>query len=295
MNERWLHDYLDGRLSAKEQARAEERLRDDAELAARVEELREIGRTLREDSAELPPGFYTRARARFERSGKDRSPLVHRLFSWEAAGLAVAMVLVAGLFLPGLLRGPEPVMQRPVPQSAQDHAGTREPSARREPPAPEVVTELDLQPSAAGEFAPAPAAAPELPQEAPGRIDSVAKRRLAAQPLEQPVTAVALPRDVSIPDGVRIVADRASWPDWLRGPAGKAVGRLGEEEVEAEGRLVLVGRSAGIDCAGLRVVRAGDEYRIRVDDDRGPATGCAFVLPADGLAIRLERREGETK
>ena len=118
--DQWLHDYLDGRLSAEERAQAEARIRDDAELARRVEAWRKLGNALREDSAELPPGFYTRAKARFEQTLEPRRRFGHRLFSWEAAGLTAVVVLAVALFVPELMqhrsRGPAPV--RPVEKTA---------------------------------------------------------------------------------------------------------------------------------------------------------------------------------
>ena len=61
-----LQDYLDGRLTEQERAELDARMRADPELARRVASWREIGRALREDDAELGPGFYVRARERFE-------------------------------------------------------------------------------------------------------------------------------------------------------------------------------------------------------------------------------------
>jgi hypothetical protein len=95
-----LQDYLDGRLDETERARFEERLREDSELAERVRILEEARRVLREEPAELPPGFHARTRARFEETAGRRRSVWHRIVSWEAAGLAVATLVLAAFLLP---------------------------------------------------------------------------------------------------------------------------------------------------------------------------------------------------
>jgi len=99
-DDRLLQDYLDGRLEDRERAAFEERLSHEPGLARKLEACREIGRALREDEPELSPGFYTRARARFEAAAKPRRGPLARLVSWEAAGLAAAAALAVALFLP---------------------------------------------------------------------------------------------------------------------------------------------------------------------------------------------------
>ena len=102
-----LQDYLDGRLSDAARADFEALLRDDTELAARVESSKELGRALRDDPAELSPGFYTRTRARFEESTRKRPARGFRFLSWEFAGLTAAVALVAVVFVPELVRNRE--------------------------------------------------------------------------------------------------------------------------------------------------------------------------------------------
>lgn len=101
--ERMLQDYLDGRLPAEERAAFEAELRDDPRLSARVEQYRRIGDALREPAAELSPGFYTRAKARFAETHR-KEPRWFRVLSWETAGLATAVVLAGAIFLPSLFR-----------------------------------------------------------------------------------------------------------------------------------------------------------------------------------------------
>ena len=67
-DENMLQDFLDGRLSDEERAGFEARMRDDADLAKRVDSARQIREALREDPEELSPGFYARARERFEQT-----------------------------------------------------------------------------------------------------------------------------------------------------------------------------------------------------------------------------------
>ena len=71
------------------------------------------------DTPELSPGFYTRARARFEeaagRGGRRRG---WRVLSWEAAGLAVAAVLALALFLPPIVEQTREDALAPAPTSA---------------------------------------------------------------------------------------------------------------------------------------------------------------------------------
>jgi hypothetical protein len=51
-------------------------------------------------------------------------------------------------------------------------------------------------------------------------------------------------------------------------------------------RLVVVGQTAGLDCVGLRVDHLDNRYTIRLS--AGNATGCALLLPRDGLPVTLE-------
>jgi hypothetical protein len=103
-DEKRLQDYLDGRLSVEERKRFEELSERDPELAARVEEGRKIRAALREADEELSPGFYTRARARFEESVRPQRRSWFRFLSWETAGLTAAVVLAAVLFVPVMMR-----------------------------------------------------------------------------------------------------------------------------------------------------------------------------------------------
>jgi anti-sigma factor RsiW len=139
-----LQDYLDGRLAECERAEIEALLLEDPDLARRVESWREIGGALRGETVDLPPGFHARARDRFERSMRARAPWGFRLLSWEAAGLAAAVVLAAVLFVPELMRhgGPDRFVPSTVRDKADDawtgRPAPAEPSPQKEVEAPAV-------------------------------------------------------------------------------------------------------------------------------------------------------------
>jgi hypothetical protein len=99
---------------------------------------------------------------------------------------------------------------------------------------------------------------------------------------------VDLPADLSIVDGMRVIDERAAWEGELAGPAGSALVRLGG--YDARRRLVVIGRSGGVDCSALRVLRDELGYRVWLAA-AGASPGCAFLLPRDGLAVSLERGE----
>lgn len=132
--EQMLQDYLDDRLPAEERAAFEARMREDRELSARVEACRRIGSALREAPPELSPGFYTRARARFEAAQRPRRRWF-RLVSWESAGLATAVVLVASIFLPPLVRRDLPAVGRAAAPEVRPVAGVRADKVQAKPAA----------------------------------------------------------------------------------------------------------------------------------------------------------------
>jgi len=99
---RALQDYLDGRLSSEQRAAFETGLERDPELRRELEAARELRDALGEEDPGLSPGFYTRARARFEESGREEQRWSFRLLSWETAGVAAAAALATALFVPWL-------------------------------------------------------------------------------------------------------------------------------------------------------------------------------------------------
>jgi hypothetical protein len=140
-----LQEYLDGRLGDAQRAEIEERMKTDPELARRVAAYRDLGRSLREDDAALPPGFYTRVRARFEEGGSSRRTGWARLLSWEAAGLTAAVALAVALFLPGWLRQGRPdglvSTDRAVTTLEQDAAPEQRPEKKMREAEPSAEAE----------------------------------------------------------------------------------------------------------------------------------------------------------
>lgn len=152
-----IQDYLDGRLSEGQRAAFEKRLADDADLARRVAAYRSIGKALREDEPVLSPGFYTRARARFDAAqpGRRRG---WRLLSWEVAGLSAAVLLAAAVFLPGLIKEEEPFTppdERGAPVDGPGRADLEEAQAI-EDDREEMKKEAAPKGRLTDEFAPAP-------------------------------------------------------------------------------------------------------------------------------------------
>jgi hypothetical protein len=99
-----LQDYLDGRLSADERSAFESRLTREPALRSDLDHALEIRHALGGEPPALSPGFYSRARARFEESaGGSASRWSFRLLSWETAGVAAAAALTTALFVPWLM------------------------------------------------------------------------------------------------------------------------------------------------------------------------------------------------
>jgi len=98
---------------------------------------------------------------------------------------------------------------------------------------------------------------------------------------------VALPQGLALSDGIRQVTARSEWEAWLASSASAALAPLGGYRDDR--RLVLVGRS-GASCPSWTIARTpASGYRVRIGEDRaGTASGCAFLLPRDGLPVTLE-------
>lgn len=150
-DEKRLQEYLDGRLSESERSAFELRLKADAQLQRKARAALELRKNLREDAAELPPGFYARARERFEQTGPGRGRRWFRLLSWESAGLAAAVALVAVLFVPPLMQDrsfrdgvfePDRRMSAPSPR----RAAADSPVASAEEAKPESKSDAEREP-----------------------------------------------------------------------------------------------------------------------------------------------------
>jgi hypothetical protein len=306
-----LQDYVDGRLSEAERAEVEALLRDDPEAARRVAAWRSIGPALRDDETELSPGFYARARERFEES---RAPRGWRLLSWETAGLAAAAVLAVAIFVPELMRDPTLGPETVQPQRVDEER------FRADSPAPAVEGErLEQEDSAeavapeaadvAGEFAPLPPAAAEaesvaieMAQEPAPRsrgkartqsvlADAVYTDRDEATPATQDAAAKktrsSLPSLGTTPSNVLPVGSDLAPPRGVSSPTGEVwdlfFGTLGDGGAL---RRVVVGLD-GADCETLVLRLEDDVYRVTVGRG-GDAAGCAFLLPDDGVPVVLD-------
>ena len=113
-----LNDYLDDRLDADERARFEDQLAGDEELAQQLAAALAIRNELRGGVEDLPETFYTRTVARFS-ARRRRLPLG---LSWSTAGLAVATLAAAAIFVPFVLREEPPGMPK-SPQALEESTG----------------------------------------------------------------------------------------------------------------------------------------------------------------------------
>jgi hypothetical protein len=280
-----LQDYLDDRLDDKARAELEALLACDAELAGRVESGREIGRALRDEEPELPPGFYTRARARFEESRR-RAVRMPRLLSWEAAGLATAAVLACVLFIPFLLD--------------RDRKGDELPPAEtiwEAPAAEQAAEDVDAEPHLELEQG--------EPEAAPVYEGERREKRAAPPPLPS-VQADAAPaeprREKGEKKGARAAglgetAERlAAAPSQVEivplAPGEVEPGTVIVEEQAPDRRRVLIGtREWPFACEEIEVEMTARSYRIKLrpaaDPDRAAEWGCAVMVGNDHRTIEV--------
>lgn len=146
--DRELQEFLDGRMTEEQRVAFENRLARDRDLARRVATGQEIRRVLRAGDEQVSPGFYTRARARFEAGRRGRDWF--RLLSWETAGLAAAVAVAAVLFVPSLF-----VSERPggdlLEQREPPAASRPTPAGSADAPAEETAGETEPARSLAAE------------------------------------------------------------------------------------------------------------------------------------------------
>jgi len=289
--ERQIQDYLDERMSDSERRAFEERLATDAALAGRVRDLRAISRALGQDSPDLPPGFHTRLRARFE---ERQAPTRHwfRPLSWETAGLVAAVAIAAVLFVPFVVeQQPGRPESRILLEPSDKELGQSElPEAVEEDRLEEVGAEgLDIEESSMSgdddarfapypESAPSPAKEPE-PEYELGRRDAPAKSRPAEAPGAKQKKRDSSPSRQAAP----AEPERAKR---ARVEEKAAVGALGDakDEVRAQSdpygdrfaRPGGVSLTAGVVGAGEVIEIRSAEQWSRLALDVEPATGNAL-------------------
>jgi len=298
-----LHDYLDGRMSAEERERFEQRLAADEDLAAALGAYRTLGDDLRGLPAELPTGFYARARERFER----RHGAVRGLkawVSWETVGLAAAALLVVAIFVPAILRQ-DPALRPHVPTLGRQDSAERvadevaaEPRRQQVEPAPEKGEEAKERFAPAPAQAPAASPPPPAPVPAPARPDT--RDREASEPRLEAEGSAAAPAPATLPapaplerrakrsvaavstralfrtthsaelrselapaGGFRIVDDPGEWSSLTASTSGEADLANLRPDFRNE-RVVLIGPRPGlVDCTGVEV-RITDEIVLAI-------------------------------
>jgi hypothetical protein len=254
-DEKNLQDYLDGRLPDGERARFEARMREDPELAKRVDAARDIRDALREEPEELSPGFYARARERFEQSAGGRQRSGWRLLSWESAGLAAATVLALALFVPGVLRDSrsnlEPTITEPAAEGFYEDVG--------EQSSTEAADELRVREKAAADKDDA-----EL--ESPGKMKNTAVEA-PGPPMSAPAPRQEAPagrQDVPVPSGEKQEAippteqEYAPVPDAAPLPPGS--GERVDETSKKGRRAEPKRRVQSVTAEGHETDRAGEAW-----------------------------------
>jgi hypothetical protein len=252
-------------MSVADRRAFEGRLDDDAELARRVDALREIGRALRDDAPDLEPAFYARLRGRFEEQ-RGRSVRRFRPLSWEVAGLATAAALLAAVFVPYVLDRGVPGIDAPV---------SLEPVAS---PAPAADAEAEV---VAGEDRDSPERAAKTKADV-GK-EQVAEEQLAGAAGEAEGSEPAVPEGsfneklLKAGAGHRDAADRRR--DRPAAPAERRENK--KSSTESLGRLESVDESVELDdAAPMAQSRAA-----------GLAAAPSGRALPDGVVPRGERRE----
>ena len=314
-----IQEYLDDRMSDVERRAFEERLATDVALAGRVRDLREISDALRQDAPDLPPGFHTRLRARFEAR---HTPVRHwfRPLSWETAGLVAAVAVAAVLFVPLVVdqqpgRTDSQILFEPSDKELRKNE-TRE--AVEEDlddagfaPSPESTPEPTVEPEleqdrrdAPAKSRPAPPAGAKLKkaernvplQQAPAEAESrVGRGRSEAGESKDEVRAqseaygyrsvaqegLVLAEGVVEAGEVLEIRNAEQWSRLGLGVERAQGDALGE--YDPSWRLVLVGaRENPMDCARSTVVAVADAWEIRL-----AAPTVALAEPVHGCVFRV--------
>jgi negative regulator of sigma E activity len=302
-----LQDYVDGRLGDAERAELERRLADDPELRGRLEDYRAIRGALREAPPDLPPGFYTRARARFEEAQRPQRRAWFRPLSWESLGVAAAAFLIAALFLPSWLQDEPaiaPASRQALPEDAVpleelrdrvvgEKAVAAEPEAFAEPDTDQVerlrslgyvAAESEKQEAAKEESADLAAPPMVLRESVEAEEGYVQRRQLVARDI-----AVDLPAGTIAAGDVQVIDDAG---EWLRLVERLGAGLAALAPDFASERVVLIGeRPSAPDCRAT-VVSTGDPVTLVLSlPAEGTAAtpgGCAVRIPAGDAPVRVQ-------
>ena len=264
-----IQDYLDDRMSDGDRRAFEERLAGDAGLGARVRDLRAISEGLRQDAPDLPPGFHTRLRARFEA----RHAPVRRWFrplSWVTAGLVAAVAFAAVLFAPVLLE------RRPGRAESQILFVPTEKESRQNETRDAV--EEDREDT---DFAPAPESIPEPVVESGAQLerrDGPAKSRPAPPP---PSAKLKKDQNPALLQQAPTEPERAKRS---RSDEKGAVGAPADPEAAAAGGRATLGEAKD----ELRAQNEGFDYRSTVAG--GVALTAGVVEAGEIVEIRSEEQ-----
>jgi hypothetical protein len=231
---------------------------------------REIGGALRSDDDELSPGFYARARERFEQTRRPRSRFGFRILSWEVAGLAAAVLLAGVVFIPELMRDPDLGRAPAVPAETRSDAAEADRPSAGEPPlrqkgkkdARDVVAPDDATPAPPVTFADEVTSLEEAEDKA------MEMRETIREPVKQELRAELEPKPAAAGRALAVAAPEASKRS--RGqaaaqapaevdadvvePEQEAIGQLGESERFAQTKAPTRTHAAAADANLSHVV-----------------------------------------
>ncbi len=289
-----LQDYVDGRLSDAERTEVEGLLRADPDKARRVESWRVIGRTLRNEQAELSPGFYARARERFERS-VPAGPRGWHVLSWETAGLATAAVRAGAIVGPARLRDPE-LGRQPDARTELDRESERsEGKKTAADPSPSFAPQPEREVADSGRRA------AERPEEAQAEVEEMFADRAGDFAPVPPGKGSAAPRDADLA-GRRAevpMAEAAQPPAAVRQKSRERV--AANDDLADDARESRAAAQAADELPPAEKVEAGGLMKAVTDTVSGPTAAPAVVelppdaAPSNGIHLVETRSEWEAR
>jgi hypothetical protein len=299
--QRDLQDYLDDRLDADRRKQFEQRLTVDETLARQVVLAQRTREVLRRPDEELSDAFYTRTVARFAEDRR-RAPFG---LSWSTAGLAVATIAAAVLFVPGILK-----KEIAVPETPQIQGDISRPSEESRTKDAELLESLDELDSTDRDLAEVegeesnPANAPKFsvvgadaePEPAPV-LQAPQPKRQAARSEDSRARSDAFKfADVSLSSAIEIADDvvgvgEIELLDMRETQLDLLAGLKKDLQAPNHGRYVAIGKRPGLDaCSALNVRQTEKAWEIDYENSgsRVGAVSCAIILPSDGLEIRFQ-------